>query len=84
MLYTKFGENWSKGVDSVAKTLKLALDLEVTLTFDLSKIKWDRINAHTLKHVHTKFGCNLGIHQSWPVPNPRNIKYTKAYLIINR
>ena len=56
MLCTKFGENRNKGIGTVVKKLKLTFDLGVTLTFDLSKIQRDGMNAHTLKHVHTKFG----------------------------
>ena len=55
MLCTKFGENRNKGIGTVAKNLKLTFDLEVTLTFDIAKIQQDERNAHTLKHVHTKF-----------------------------
>ena len=55
MLYTKFGQNWNKGIGIVAKNVKLNFDLEVTLTFDIAKIQQDERNAHTLKHVHTKF-----------------------------
>ena len=55
VLYTKFGENRKKGVGTVGKNLKLTFDLEVTLTFDIAKIQQDERNAHTLKHVHTKF-----------------------------
>ena len=54
--YTKFGENRIKDKGTVAHYLKCAFDLEVTLTFDLPIIQLHVMNAHTLKHIHTKFG----------------------------
>ena len=41
---------------TVAHNLKCTFDLEVTLTFDLPIIQLHVMNAHTLKHIHTKFG----------------------------
>ena len=56
MSYTKFGEIRIKDMGTVAQNLKSAFDLEVTLTFDLQIIQLHVMNAHTLKHIHTKFG----------------------------
>ena len=48
MLYTKFGENWEKSIlCTVAKIVKVTIDLGVTLTFDLLKIKRHLMNAKT-------------------------------------
>ena len=34
----------------------MTFDLEVTLTFDLPIMQLHVMNAHTLKHIHTRFG----------------------------
>ena len=34
----------------------MTFDLEMTLTFDLPIIHLHVMNAHSLKHIHTKFG----------------------------
>ena len=45
-----------KDICTVAKIVKVTLDLAVTLTFDLLKIYFHLMNAQSPKYVHTKFG----------------------------